>query len=150
MGTWPRGCRCKGAQTGQKAERVDGGSREITCGRCCWPGSPRDSREKRTEEEIRAGPGITVVWGLASKDVDWTFQFWALILSPIPTFTSGFASTPALTSLTLAVTTLTFCKCGNCSKHIFPILQARRQKARKFYKGSKWQSWDLNPGIQHL
>lgn len=65
-----------GAQRGAESvedRAVDRGSREITCGCCCWPGSPRDSREKRTEE-VRTGPGITAEWVVASKDTGRMFQ----------------------------------------------------------------------------
>lgn len=51
----------------EREERADGwaGGKDITCEGRCWPGSPGDSREKRTEEirkdpkplEHRVGPG---------------------------------------------------------------------------------------------
>lgn len=54
----PSAVSAKGTERVQGTES-DGGNREITCGHCCWPGSPRDSREKRTEEEVRTSPGTT-------------------------------------------------------------------------------------------
>ena len=56
-----------------RAEQAGGGSREITCGRCCWPGSPGRQREK----DRRGGSdslGITAEWAVASKDTGRVFS----------------------------------------------------------------------------
>lgn len=48
-------------QRAGRAEQADRGSREITCGCCCWPGSPRDSRKRRTKR--RLGQVLESEWG---------------------------------------------------------------------------------------